>query len=217
MARPRSGRATSKIEWQGMAKRESMMALKQQASGFQRMRRPTASRAGFTLIELLAVLTVIAILLGMILGAAMFVIKTARDRRSNATGKALEVALNVYRHEYNKWPVPSTLPPVNGVVTVSGTANAKVFSALRWNVPVGSDPDNVKHIHFLEESTLFTYLSSPSSDINGDSRQGFVPLHLMPQGSAQYPLAYMDRKGNVQYYKVTINFEDDTVAVSPPD
>lgn len=194
-----------------------MMALKQLGSVRKSVRQPVVQRAGFTLIELLAVVTLIAILLGMILGAAQFVVRTARDRRASATGKALEVAIYTYRHEYNKWPVPSALTPVNDIVTVSGTDNAKIFSALRWDVSDGSDPDNAKHIHFLEESTIFTYLTTASSDINGTSRTGFVPLNLMPQGSTQYPLAYMDRKGNVKYYKVTINFEADTVAVSPPD
>jgi len=159
------------------------------------------SRAGFTLVEVLAVLLVIAILLGMTLAAAQYVIKVARKNRAQVTAAALQVALATYRHEYNMWPVGGLPVSANNVVTASGVNNASVFGSLR----ASAGETNIKKIQFLDETTVFTYVAG----------QGFKTLNQMADVTP-FPIAYMDRKGNVQYYTVIIDMDNDTVAVTLP-
>ncbi|MBV5332608.1 prepilin-type N-terminal cleavage/methylation domain-containing protein, partial [bacterium] len=51
------------------------------------------SRRGFTIIELLVVISIMAVLATLVTGAALKAIKQGRNKRIDATCKALEIAL----------------------------------------------------------------------------------------------------------------------------
>jgi prepilin-type N-terminal cleavage/methylation domain-containing protein len=178
-----------------------------------RSRGAPARRAGFTLLELLAVIVLIAILIGIVLGAAQSLVKVARVKRANTTGDTLKVALCAYRHEYNTWPVPTSppysSPPVlttNGnnenVLIVTNLAhNAQLFDMLRTNAAA-----NAAHIPFLDETALLTL------DASGNR----MPLYrARPTAAQPLPIVFQNRDNSTDFFKVTINFESDTVAVSP--
>jgi prepilin-type N-terminal cleavage/methylation domain-containing protein len=180
------------------------------------VRRP---RAGFTLVELLAVMLLIAILLGIILGAALYLIKTARSNRSQHTATTLKTALVNYRHEYGRWPVP-WVPPAdpwpssdphfktNGmgdhVMTATGDDNKMVFDLLRTD---NSDANaNPKGIPFLDETAVLA--------LAGGQRMTYHMARA--KGSPPFPLVYTMRNGGTEYFTVTINFDQETAAVERP-
>ncbi len=68
------------------------------------MKRAGRNRGGFTLIEILMVISVMAILATLTTGAAIKLLQSSRNRRADATARALEVALQNYRAANNKWP-----------------------------------------------------------------------------------------------------------------
>lgn len=161
-------------------------------------------RQGFTLIEILAVLCIIGLLLGIVLGAAQFVIGISRTNRANATAASLKVALNSYWHDRNEWPIPSGLVTniaTGGVLTVSGPDNKDLFDMLR--------PENNHDRHLLDESALFTIY-------NGKRMLLSTARRLAGGGSFTYgPIVYVARDGSTRYFSVTYNFDLDTATVSP--
>ena len=174
------------------------------------VRRP---RAGFTLVELLAVMLLIAILLGIILGAALYLIKTARSNRSQHTATTLKTALVNYRHEYGRLPVPggwasSAHFKTNGAgdqtMVASNEENRIVFDLLRTD---NSDANaNPKGIPFLDETAVLA--------LAGGQRMTYHMARA--KGSPPFPLVYTMRNGGTEYFTVTINFDQETAAVERP-
>jgi prepilin-type N-terminal cleavage/methylation domain-containing protein len=170
-------------------------------------------RAGFTLIELLAVIVLIAILIGIVLGAAQSLVQVARVKRAETTGLALKTALCSYRHEYNTWPIPPTGMDISGttngymLIFTNITHNALLFDMLRTNAP-----GNIAHIPFLDETTLLTL------DANGNR----MPLNRARAQSSnpnneKFPIVYQTRDNKTGFFKVKVDFDMDTVKVNPPD
>jgi prepilin-type N-terminal cleavage/methylation domain-containing protein len=62
---------------------------------------------GFTLIELLVVITIIAILVGMVFAAGPALMRNAKKTSTRTDMKNLEIAINDYYTEYNRYPVPT--------------------------------------------------------------------------------------------------------------
>lgn len=116
--------------------------------------RPTGLRAGFTLLELLAVMTLIAMLIGVILGAAQYVIKTARQRRAEATAAALRAAITTYRHEYGKWPLPddSVAPGLSAALTAAVNGAPATNGYALWTI--GKDDTGI----YITFSNKFNFL-----------------------------------------------------------
>lgn len=147
-------------------------------------------KTGFTLVEILLVVAVMAILGTIILGAARYIAKIAREKRADTTLAVLDTAVQRYRSEYNEWPTP-------GGETFRGKDNAAVFGRLREN----SD-DNEKEIRFFDETTLFTV------DSKGK------PISLAKAGDGDKPIVYVSRDGKVQYFNVTYDFDIDSAVIS---
>jgi prepilin-type N-terminal cleavage/methylation domain-containing protein len=177
----------------------------------------TALRNGFTLIELLAVVVIIAILLGIMTGAAQFVVKVARDRRLSMTCRALESAMSRYRHEYGAWPIPRVpntpagdydqayldTPTNRFYFVVDGANNKEWFHLLR---ATPNNALNAKQIRFVDDTTIFTV----------DSQGARIPLHIARRSEADLktPFVGVNRAGQTVYFGIRINVDRDTVEVT---
>ncbi len=179
------------------------------------LRSPTSGRGrsrGFTLIELLAVIVLISMLLGLLFGAAQFVVKNARARRAESTAAALQVALCSYRHEYGRWPVPTSLESsiTNSTLIISGTNNWMVFDMLRATTNgTAYTVGNPTNIRFIDESTVFA--------LNASGQR--MPRYQLPGGDGSMipercPIVYQTRDGGTGYFSITFSFEQEKVSVS---
>lgn len=61
-------------------------------------------KKGFTIVELLMVVTVIAVLLGIVTTAAQASMRAARERKAQAMKSILQGGLAVYHRQNDKWP-----------------------------------------------------------------------------------------------------------------
>lgn len=86
------------------------------------------SRAGFTLLELLVVITIIAILAGLVLNTAGYMQKKAARSRAEAEIAALAAALENYKADTGDYPT-GTNGSATGTTT-PGTNNAFLRAAL---------------------------------------------------------------------------------------
>lgn len=160
-------------------------------------------KTGFTLIELLVVIVIIGILATLVVGGANYTVRVSRERRREISCQTLQTAIYRYRTEYNEWPGGVTPKKDKTSHTFTGEENAKVFGMLRPSNKK-ANPDG---IHFLDETGFFT----PDSDggaIKLSETAGDRPLVFVSRSGR-----WTDKNGNYLYYRVTINFEDETVKV----
>lgn len=68
----------------------------------------TSSQQGFTLVELLVVISIIAILAGILLPAVINAFKKASDAQVRTELKSIETAVKAYVNEYSKLPIADT-------------------------------------------------------------------------------------------------------------
>lgn len=61
-------------------------------------------RRGFTIIELLVVIAVIAVLMTIVVTSSQAVIRSSRQKRTDAARVMFEAAIENYRAAYDKWP-----------------------------------------------------------------------------------------------------------------
>ncbi len=171
-------------------------------------RRPSAGkgakmkRNGFTLIELLVVIVIIAILATLIVGGASYSVRVAREKRRVISCQTLQTAIYRYRTEYNEWP--GGVAPSKGKTscTFEDDKNADVFGMLR-----ASSKDNPDGIHFIDETAFFT----PDGDDGAmklSETTGAKPLVYIARSGR-----WMNKDGKYYYYRVTIDFDADTVTV----
>ena len=154
-------------------------------------------KGGFTLLELLVVIVVIGILATLVAGGATYAVRVSREKRRTISCKTLQTAIYRYRSEYNEWPGGDS---TSG--KFFGNQNAKVFGMLRADS--SANPDG---IHFLDETAFLT----PDGD--GGAQK-------LSETSGDRPLVFntrsgkwTDTTGNYFYYRIMINYEDETVDV----
>lgn len=63
-------------------------------------------KKGFTIVELLMVITIIAVLMGIVTTAASESIKQSRSRKADALCSLVQAGLNAYYAQNDKWPGP---------------------------------------------------------------------------------------------------------------
>ncbi len=193
--------------------------------------RPLCATSGFTLIELLAVITLIAMLMAMIFGAAQLVIRSTKNQRASVSARALEVAIQNYRTVYGQWPVPAAavLPLSTGttgaystftvscpggglILDVYSNYNYLVFDLMRSSSnDTTRNPYNTNNVPFIDNSTVFALTAS-----------GLTPRHRLRADpvftglvEAEHPIVYQPGSGGIGYYSIRFEFELERVTVSP--
>ena len=198
--------------------------------------------AGFTIIELITVISLIAMLIAILFGAAQYVVKSARKQRANVTARVLEVAVASYRHEYGHWPLPddstgdnleTTLSTMSGqaaatnsdanwiaiktnnsfTVAFTNMANYLVFDRMRAITNNTAGPaENPNNIRFVDDGAVYV--------INNGQRvlRYTLPSSTDISGSLKtgFPIAYMTSDGTNAYFGITIDFVQDTVTIPLP-
>ena len=161
---------------------------------------------GFTLLEVLVVIVVIGILATLVVSAAPFAMRAAREKRVEISCSVLQTAIHRYRSEYNEWPGGYEKGWGKSHV-FSGANNKKVFSMLR----VGSD-DNPDHIQFIDETAFFTTASGGEAQkLSETDASTEMPLVFLARSGK-----VLDADGNYHYYRVTIDYDDEKVTVEHP-
>jgi len=74
-------------------------------------------RAGFTLIELLAVMAIIAILAGLILGVSSYAGRKAAEARAVAEMEKIKTACEEYKIDYGAYPISSSIETLSNYVS----------------------------------------------------------------------------------------------------
>lgn len=166
-------------------------------------------KGGFTLLELLVVIVIISILATLVVGGANYTLRVAREKRVNLSCKTLQTAIHRYYTEYNDWPGGKT-PNGDGNVQYSGDENKKVFGALRASNTESPPKGNKDEIVFIDETAFFT----PDDDEEAQKLSettGSQPLVFVSRSGR-----WTNKSGQFLYYKVTINYEFQTVKVEAP-
>jgi prepilin-type N-terminal cleavage/methylation domain-containing protein len=156
-------------------------------------------KKGFTLVELMMVMVVMAIIATLATGAAMKSIQQGKEQRINATSTVLQMALMNYRTVEGHWPLATGDTVSTNKVVYSGTKNAEVFAPLL---------ESTKR-EYVDTSALLTQV--PGLGII--SLREALAQKVAP-GSC--PIGYPDpsKSGSFNYFKVTINYDYDTVYVT---
>jgi prepilin-type N-terminal cleavage/methylation domain-containing protein len=112
--------------------------------------RRRGSVAAFTLLELLVVISIIAILMGLLIPVISTIMDRARRADAKTTSQSIVTAVKAYYIDYGKYPptdganMPST--PDDVIVGDSAgtatTSNAGLFNVLRARVDANTNPDN---------------------------------------------------------------------------
>lgn len=159
------------------------------------------TRRGFTILELLVVISIMAVVATLATGAALKAVKQSRNKRADATCKAIEIALMNYRAQENAWPV--TLKPTGNSTTVwyHGSDNKEVFKPM-YHGSGGS------RTVYLDGSALMVY-SSGRKTLNAALKAGKTDVPLIYQNP--------DDSSRINYYCVEFNLLTDSVKVHRQD
>lgn len=141
-------------------------------------KRVRAARASFTLLELLVVISVMAIIAALAVGAASKSLIASRNKRVTASIQGLEIALQNYRTQEGKWPFLIAQlvqdPDDANTFWAHGKNNVAVFQPLYH----GAGPSRTI---YLDGSALFTELNGTRLLVN-------KALKNSPNFSLGYPL-----------------------------
>ncbi|MDI1320192.1 MAG: type II secretion system protein GspG [bacterium] len=147
----------------------------------------TRNRAAFTLLELLAVISLSAILAGLVLGAARRAAETATIARTRAELAALSAALESYRRAYGDYPqtddearllqsLIGKRGPTNTVIT-----GRPLLEVARFTTAGSRDPFSDTSAVLIDpwgQVYLYAYKTPPSAWTN----PGYVLYSIGPDG-----------------------------------
>jgi len=166
----------------------------------------TIGSRGFTILELLVVISIMAIVATLATGAALKAVKQSRYKKLDATIKALEMALQTYRTQEDRWPFDvSDLKEDQYDKTIywmHGKDNYKVFQKLYPN-------QSGNKTTYLDGSALFT-------QVKGSRMQLRVALNAkLFEAPIGYP--HPENPNRFYYFCVQYNSRNDTVKVLRQD
>lgn len=177
--------------------------------------RPSA----FTLVELLTVITIIAILMGLLFPAIGIAKDQARKAETRTAVMGITTAVKAYYTEYGKYPLGAQVasnPNADVIFGVSqnytpspggGGSNQQLFDILRnvQSAPGTPNPYNPRAIVFFDGKTV--------SDPNAP-KSGFIPANAATGGIGKTPGAYMDPWGNEYFIAIDGDY-DNTISNLP--
>lgn len=134
-------------------------------------------RAAFTLLELLAVIGIIAVLAGIVIGTGRRATETGKVARAKAELAALAVALETYRTHYGDYPRAAA----DTTATESGAGQALYAALLGWRGPQLGAARLATARRALIETARFT-LAKPDADAPDN--------HLLDPWGQPYRFAY---------------------------
>ena len=97
---------------------------------------PRRGQSAFTLIELMAVITIIVILAGLVVGGLGFVTERQAKEKAKVQIALLSKAIEEYKLDMGKYPGSATDTPATGLIT------AELYNALFWEGWEFSDNPN---------------------------------------------------------------------------
>ena len=148
----------------------------------------TAPRAGFTLVELLVVISIIAVLMALILGAAQSTTQNAKRTEAQNTCKQIVTAVNAYYTDYAKFPAIAaggSGGQNEGKDVVVGDPGAGaalpnnvLFDTLR-NIPRGANQNSVlnprRNVYFAAKSARLSSTGLPRGGFFDKTADGGTP------------------------------------------
>ena len=157
-----------------------------------------ATRRGFTILELLVVISIMAVIATLATGAALKAVKQSRNKRIEASCRALEMALMNYRAQENAWPVTLRSTGNSTTVWYHGEANKEVFK------PMYQGSGGSRTAYFDASSLMGEYHGRRA-----------VLRSLLDAKVTDVPLVYQnpDETSRINYYCVEFNLITDSVKV----
>ena len=145
-------------------------------------------RAAFTLLELLAVISLIAILAGIVLGVGRRAVESAKVARAKADLAAISAALESYRRAYGDFPqTDDEARLLQSLIGKRGPANAVItgrslLEVARFSTAGPLDPFNDNSAVLIDpwgQAYLYAYKTPPA----GWTNPGYVLYSVGPDGA----------------------------------
>ena len=112
--------------------------------------RATSTRA-FTLVELLVVISIIAVLAGILLPATTSVMNNARKTQAKSTEMQIVTAIKGFQADYGVYPLPADAPPNTDVCFGSNApTQAELFHILRADGQANGAAVNPRAVVYIE-------------------------------------------------------------------
>ena len=129
-------------------------------------------RRGFTLLELLVVISIIAILAGMVMPIFFSAKERAREAKAKVAVKALETAFKSYLDTYKVWP---------SVFVGGGEIKGDIFKVLRGDISA-ANKDGIPFFEFenytnsavMDPTTAYDPWANPDPSISSSERAKHV-------------------------------------------
>jgi prepilin-type N-terminal cleavage/methylation domain-containing protein len=192
----------------------------------------TSNRSGFTLVELLVVISIIAVLAGLLLPA----IQAAREaaRRAECISNQRQIAFAILNHDHTRGHIPALRAPLK-----PANYPCSHFDFLRNNVPLrpgddGADSTELTWVSFLlpfmEQNTAWAQINSGNVEAElyrlvlpvmqcrtsgiapGESRISYVanagPLNLWDVGPLEFSVNWRNQRDDRMYTVFFDHFAD---------